>query len=161
VFHGLLHIPTSGIAIEASHRVRAQGIIVLTDPDRGRRMRVNNLKQRWIRSVSYEEFHREVLQQSLYQPVLVDFWAEWCSPCLLIAPVLERIIEEYAGALWLAKVEVDAGENMKLAGHYRVRGFPTLLLLDRGEELGRFSGSRPLRYIRDFLETHGIQAAKH
>jgi thioredoxin 1 len=124
-------------------------------------MSANKLKLQWIRSVSYEEFNREVLQQSHDHPVLVDFWAEWCSPCLHIAPVLERIIEEYAGALWLAKVEVDAGENMKLAGHYRVRGFPTLLLLDRGEELGRFSGSRPLRYIREFLEKHGIQAVKH
>jgi putative thioredoxin len=119
----------------------------------------NDLKQQWIRSVSYEDFNREVLQQSQHHPILVDFWAEWCSPCLLIAPLLERVIEECAGALWLAKVEVDAGENMKLAGRYRVRGFPTLLLLDRGEELGRFSGSRPLRYIREFLETHGIRAA--
>jgi thioredoxin 1 len=122
-------------------------------------MTSKHANQRWMHSVNYEDFKCEVLQKSQHHPVLVDFWADWCSPCLVIAPLLERVIGEYAGAVWLAKIEVDAGENMKLAGHYRVRGFPTLLLLDKGEELGRFSGSKPLRYIRDFLETHGIRPA--
>ncbi len=111
----------------------------------------------WIRDVNHEEFEREVLQVSQHQPVLVDFWADWCSPCLVIAPLLKQLVEEYAGAVWLAKVEVDVGENMKLAGRYRVRGFPTLMLFHQGEEQGHFSGARPARYIRDFLEQHGIR----
>ena len=122
-------------------------------------MSKRDVRQNWIRSVNYEDFRREVLHASQDQPVLVDFWAEWCSPCLVIAPLLERVIEEFAGSVWLAKVEVDVGENMKLAGRYHVRGFPTLMLLDRGEEQGRFSGARPVPYIRKFLEKHGIRSA--
>ena len=122
-------------------------------------MTTRDVKQSWIYSANYEQFKSEVLQTSLDQPVLVDFWAEWCSPCLVIAPLLERVIEEFAGVVWLAKVEVDVGENMKLAGRYHVRGFPTLMLLDKGEEQGRFSGARSVPYIRKFLEKHGIRSA--
>jgi putative thioredoxin len=72
----------------------------------------------------------------------------------VIAPVLERVIAGFDGAVRLAKLEVDAGENMKLAGHYRVRGFPTIILFSRGEEQGRFSGAHPAPYIRAFIEQH-------
>jgi len=122
-------------------------------------MTTRDVKQSWIYSANYEQFKSEVLQTSLDQPVLVDFWAEWCSPCLVIAPLLERVIEEFVGAVWLAKVEVDVGENMELAGRYHVRGFPTLMLLNKGEEQGRFSGARSVPYIRKFLEKHGIRTA--
>ena len=71
-------------------------------------------------------------------PVLVDLWAEWCSPCLVVAPLLKQLIEEYEGKIKLAKVEVDEGENMKLAGRYQVRGFPTILLIHKGEEIAPF-----------------------
>ena len=110
----------------------------------------------WVFSTSYEDFQERVLDVSQQQPVLVDFWAEWCSPCLVIAPVLERVIGEYAGTVLLAKVEVDAGagENMKLAGHYRVRGFPTVMMFRAGEERGRFSGAHPAPFVREFVETH-------
>jgi len=108
----------------------------------------------WVFSTSYEDFRKQVLDVSQRQPVLVDFWAEWCSPCLVIAPVLERVIGEYAGTVLLAKVEVDVGENMKLAGHYRVRGFPTVMMFRAGEEYGRFSGAHPAPFVRDFVEMH-------
>ena len=108
----------------------------------------------WVFSASYEDFQTRVLDVSQRQPVLVDFWAEWCSPCRVIAPVLERIIGEYAGAVLLAKVEVDAGENMKLAGHYRVRGFPTVMMFREGAECGHFSGAHPAPFVRKFVETH-------
>ena len=111
--------------------------------------------QKWIRDVNVEDFDSKVLSVSQQRTVLVDFWAEWCSPCLVIAPVLTRIVEGYAGALELAKVEVDVGENMKLAGHYRVRGFPTVILFRQGEEQGRFSGAQPLSRVRRFVEQHG------
>ena len=67
---------------------------------------------------------------------------------------LERVIAEYDGAVRLAKLEVDAGDNMKLAGRYRVRGFPTIILFSKGEEQGRFSGAHPAPYIRAFIQQH-------
>ncbi|MAT64240.1 MAG: thiol reductase thioredoxin [Gammaproteobacteria bacterium] len=107
-----------------------------------------------IYNVDYGDFEAQVLTPSHERPILVDLWAEWCSPCLVIAPVLERVIAGFGGAVWLAKVEVDEGENMKLAGHYRVRGFPTLILFERGEEKARFSSARPQHFIREFIEQH-------
>ncbi len=101
-----------------------------------------------------EQFPTRVLEDSHHHPVLVDFWADWCAPCHAMAPHLERVVQELGGAVKLAKVEVDEGENMKLAGHYRLRGFPTVLLFQRGEERGRFSGSRPSPWLRDWLAQH-------
>lgn len=105
-----------------------------------------------IFDVDWEQFDDKVLAASNEMPVLVDLWAEWCSPCLVIAPILKRFIDEYEGDLKLAKVEVDEGENMKLAGHYKVRGFPTILLIIDGNEVARFSGAKPLSFIRDFID---------
>jgi len=116
-------------------------------------MPIHEMKQtsEWAFSVDLHEFDERVIQQSYQVPVLVDLWAEWCSPCLVIAPVLIRLVDEYAGEILLAKVEVDEGENMKLAGHYRVKGFPTVILFDQGEECGRFSGAKPAGFIREFI----------
>ena len=108
----------------------------------------------WITTVDLHDFDSAVLAASHEHPVLVDFWADWCSPCLVIAPVLERVIAEYGGAVRLAKLEVDAGDNMKLAGHYRVRGFPTIILFSQGKELGRFSGAHPAPFIRGFIDQY-------
>jgi thioredoxin 1 len=108
----------------------------------------------WIAPVDLHEFDSAVLAASHEYPVLVDFWADWCSPCLVIAPVLERVIAEFDGAVRLAKLEVDEGENMKLAGRFRVRGFPTIILFSKGEEQGRFSGAHPAPYIRAFIQQH-------
>lgn len=110
-----------------------------------------------IRAVGLADFDMQVLQCSAQHPVLVDFWAAWCAPCLVIAPVLEQLVAEYAGAFTLAKIEVDVGDNMKLAGRYRVRGFPTLMLFRDGQQQGHFSGAHPARYIRDFLEQHDVR----
>ncbi|HEB82602.1 MAG TPA: thioredoxin [Gammaproteobacteria bacterium] len=107
-----------------------------------------------IFDVDLEDFDEKVIRASAQQPVLVDLWAEWCSPCLVIAPILRELIDEYDGELKLAKVEVDEGENMKLAGRYQVRGFPTILLIINGEEVDRFSGAKPLSFIREFVDAH-------
>ena len=107
-----------------------------------------------IFDVDLEQFDEKVIAASHDKPVLVDLWAEWCSPCLIIAPMMKELIEEYDGAISLAKVEVDEEENMKLAGRYQVRGFPTILLIIKGEEVARFSGAKPLSYIRDFVDEH-------
>ena len=105
-----------------------------------------------IMTVTDSDFESTVLNAE--QPTLVDFWAEWCSPCRVIAPVLEQVISELDGTVGLIKLEVDDGENMKLAGHYRVRGFPTIMLFKDGEEVARFSGARSRSQIIKFLDQH-------
>lgn len=107
-----------------------------------------------IFDVDLDAFEEKVLLASQETPILVDLWAEWCSPCLVIAPILKQLIEEYDGRLKLAKVEVDEEENMKLAGRYQVRGFPTILLIHQGEEIARFSGAKPLSFIREFVDSN-------
>ena len=105
-------------------------------------------------AVNEADFDRLVLQASHERPVLVDFWAEWCAPCIHLAPVLDRFMEQVEDRLILAKVEVDAGENMRLAGRYRLKGFPTVLLFRDGIELERFSGTKPLGFMREFAGRH-------
>ncbi len=107
-----------------------------------------------IVEVGLDDFESEVLQASSELPVIVDLWAEWCSPCLVIAPLLKQLVAECDGALKLAKIEVDEGENMKLAGQYKVRGFPTVILFSGGKEVARFSGARPLSFLREFIEAN-------
>jgi len=107
-----------------------------------------------IVTVDLDQFQHAVIEASQERPVLVDFWADWCAPCHALAPHLERVIAEMAGAVLLAKVEVDEGENMKLAGHYRLRGFPTVILFQHGQERGRFSGARSTHQVRDWLGEH-------
>lgn len=105
-----------------------------------------------IVNINLEAFDQLVLEASQAQPVLVDFWAEWCAPCLFIAPTLESVIMDYQGRIRLAKIEVDEGENMKLAGRYQVRGFPTIVLFEQGREKGRFSSAQSKAFIIDFIE---------
>ena len=104
--------------------------------------------------VDHHGFHDAVLDASHRRPILVDFWADWCGPCHQLSPHLSRVVDEFEGAIGLAKVEVDEGENMKLAGHYRLRGFPTVILFQHGEERGRFSGSRSSPQIREWIDAH-------
>jgi len=108
--------------------------------------------------VHLEDFDRRVITASHETPVLVDFWAEWCAPCLMIAPNLIKAVEERDGAVLLAKLEVDEGDNMKLAGRYHVRGFPTIILFHNGEAGPRFSSARPLQFIRAFIDEHITRA---
>lgn len=107
-----------------------------------------------IFDVSFEDYDEKVITASHQVPILVDLWADWCMPCLVIAPKLKTLIEEYEGMLKLAKLEVDAGENMKLAGKYKVRGFPTVILFINGEEKARFHGAKPLSFLREFVDDH-------
>jgi thioredoxin 1 len=102
--------------------------------------------------VDEPEFEQKVLQASKTVPILVDFWADWCPPCTALTPVLERVVQQYSGAFRLAKIEVDEGDNMRIAGRYGLRGFPTVLLFVNGEEVGRFSSARPESWVRQFLD---------
>jgi len=108
-----------------------------------------------IFAVDLPDFEAKVIQASKDgPPVLVDFWADWCGPCHGLAPHLQRVVDEREGAVVLAKVEVDEGENMKLAGRYQARGFPTVILFRDGEEHGRFAGARASHWLREWLDEH-------
>jgi len=111
-------------------------------------------KSQHLYDINLDDFESKVLEPSHKHPVLVDFWADWCSPCIFIAPILAKVIEEFEGAVSLAKIEVDEGENMKLAGKYQVRGFPTIILFENGKEVARFSSARSQSYIEEFIETN-------
>jgi putative thioredoxin len=100
------------------------------------------------------QFDGEVIAASHQHPILVDFWAEWCPPCRMLTPILERVIHVLHGKIRMAKVEVDEGENMKLAGRYGLRGFPTVLLFVDGEIRGRFSSAKPEHWVREFIAEH-------
>jgi putative thioredoxin len=105
-----------------------------------------------IYDVSLEDFDQRVIQASAQRPILVDLWADWCPPCLVIAPVMEMVVKDREGTIALAKLEVDEGENMKIAGRYQVRGFPTILLIYKGEEIDRFSGAKPRSFVDEFID---------
>ena len=105
-----------------------------------------------IFNVMLDDFEEKVIQPSFSKPILVDFWADWCGPCIVIAPVLEKIITDYNGTIQLAKLEVDEDENMKLAGKYQVRGFPTIMLFEKGVEVERFSSAQSYSFIDQFIQ---------
>jgi len=102
--------------------------------------------------VNEDDFAERVLAFSATVPVLVDFWADWCPPCRALTPVLERLVAEYQGRFVLAKV--DADENMKLAGRYQLRGFPTVILFMHGQPVDQFSSARSPDFVREFLDRH-------
>lgn len=108
----------------------------------------------WVFDVDLPEFEQRVIDASHEQAMIVDLWAEWCPPCLAISPILEQAVQEYDGEVLLAKVEVDKDDNMKIAGRFQARGFPTILLLRNGEEQGRFSSARPLSYVLEFIDQY-------
>ena len=97
--------------------------------------------------VSDDSFESEVLQSA--EPVLVDYWAEWCGPCKMIAPVLDEIAAEYEGRVKIAKLNID--DNPNTPPRYGIRGIPTLMLFKDGEveatEVGAVSKSQLTAFI--------------
>lgn len=84
-------------------------------------------------------FKKDVLESK--EPVLVDFWAEWCGPCRMVAPVLDEIANEYAGKVKIVKVNVD--ENQQVSGDFHIRSIPTLLFFKDGRMVKQLVGAHP------------------
>ncbi len=102
-----------------------------------------------LQSVTDGNFEAEVLAASKTQPVLVDFWAEWCRPCHMLAPTVEQLATEYAGKLKVVKMNVD--ENSNATFRYNIRGIPTLLLFKDGEVADQIVGAVPKEQIQRVL----------
>ncbi|NDP37261.1 MAG: thioredoxin TrxA [Rhodoferax sp.] len=104
-----------------------------------------------IKHVSDASFEADVLQST--QPVLVDYWAEWCGPCKMIAPILEEIATSYEGKLQIAKMNVD--ENRDIPAKFGIRGIPTLMLFKDGQlaatKVGAMSKSQMTAFINQQL----------
>ena len=95
-------------------------------------------------------FEKDVIKSE--RPVLVDFWAEWCGPCKMIAPILSAIADEYGEELRIVKLNID--ENPQMAPRYNVRGIPTLLLFKDGNVAAQQVGAVSKSQLEAFLSTH-------
>jgi putative thioredoxin len=102
--------------------------------------------------VTEQSFETDVVQASLTTPVLVDFWADWCGPCKSLGPILEKVVESYAGKLKLGKVDTD--KEMQIAGAFGIRSLPTVVLVKDGQMIDGFMGALPESGVRAFVEKH-------
>ncbi|GAB4215697.1 MAG: hypothetical protein Fur007_14190 [Rhodoferax sp.] len=103
-----------------------------------------------IIDVEEADFDERVLVGSHALPVVLDIGAEWCGPCRVLTPLLERLAHAYAGRFVLARV--DADENMRIAGRHQAKGFPTVIAYSHGVATDRFHSMQTEGFLRDFLD---------
>jgi thioredoxin 1 len=103
-----------------------------------------------VHAVTDKEFEEQVLKAE--KPVLIDFWAEWCSPCRMVAPIVEEIAREYKDKIEVYKLDVDA--NIDTASRYQVQSIPTLILFKHGKPAERIIGFRPKDRLVAQLKPH-------
>ncbi len=113
-------------------------------------MNDQNAESSWVIEVTSANFERDVIERSSEVPVVVDFWAPWCGPCLTLSPLLERLAEEYGGQFVLAKIDTD-GES-ELAQQFGVRSIPAVYGLRDGQAVDGFIGVQPETAIRAWLD---------
>ncbi len=102
-----------------------------------------------IVQVSDASFEEDVLKAQ--GPVLVDFWAAWCGPCKMIAPVLDELATEYAGKIKITKMDVDA--NKETPAKFGIRGIPTLIIFKDGEKVGEKVGALSKAQLKEFVDS--------
>jgi len=105
-----------------------------------------------VQAVNDASFQAEVIDASKTQPVMVDFWADWCRPCHMLSPTVEEIARENAGKLKVVKMNVD--ENLNSPGKFNIRGIPTLLVFKGGQLADQIVGAVPKEQIVKVLQRH-------
>ncbi len=102
-----------------------------------------------VLTLSDESFQKQVLDST--QPVLVDFWAEWCGPCRMLAPTIEKIAAEYQGKVKVGKVDTDANRNTAMK--FNISAIPTVILFNKGQIAKKFVGLQPEREFKAALDS--------
>jgi|SRR5579871_2398690 len=105
-----------------------------------------------LQSVSDANFQTDVIEASKTQPVMVDFWADWCRPCHMLTPTVEELARDHAGKLKVVKLNVD--ENMNVPGKFNIRGIPTLLIFKGGQVADQLVGALPKDQIEKAIQRH-------
>lgn len=100
--------------------------------------------------VEVKDFQKDVIEESFKIPVLVDFWAEWCGPCRILGPVLEKLAKKYEGKWKLVKIDTE--EYPELAAQYHIRSIPNVKLFHKGKVINEFTGALPEKMIEDWLK---------
>jgi thioredoxin 1 len=112
--------------------------------------RMHTMSSELIKHVSDASFESDVLQSD--KPVLVDYWAEWCGPCKMIAPILDEVSKDYDGRLQIAKMNVD--ENRDVPAKFGIRGIPTLMLFKGGQLAATKVGALSKSQLTSFIDGH-------
>ena len=109
----------------------------------------------FVFEASAHDFHAKVIEASMQQPVVVDFWASWCQPCQVLKPLLKKVVESYNGEVQLAYVDTDS--EQELAAQFGIRSLPTVMLFKDGAMVDQFMGAQPESAIRALIDKHLVR----